>query len=198
MLKALGYSEDNLDDSFLVPLKDCEDCCNAACQEAGSHALEMIQDALVDLWMHTPPIPNQIPSDLPYSTVTVEIGADCGTCSGRFDASSYRHVLHRDLWLSQGAFQTGSSMTSSHEWSGPIKLNPLKGALDQIQGVDIDSFGRLFYKYYGLIRRGLKTKGFVLNMAGRPAIAKYAKGLRRGDPHYDDIVMTIELCLSET
>ena len=51
-------------------------------------------------------------------------------------------------------------------WTAPIKLNYTsdRDVGNCLSGADADSFGKMLYKYYGIIQRDLHNLGFKLSM----------------------------------
>ncbi len=128
--------------------------------EVGLGVLEMMEDALARLLLEAP---NETGSVRHANFCAYPTGKDCSKCVSIFDQHNY---LRKKTWvvkMTPAAFDTGVCI---RDWTAPIRLNCRSDTETGtcVSGADADSFGKVLYKYYGIIQKDLHNLGFKFSM----------------------------------
>ncbi len=139
-------------------------------QEVGLGVLEMVEDALACLLLEAPDETANVRTRgynsraLRPSISEWQIDKDCSKCASIFDKFNYGGDKTWMVKMTPAAFDTDICIRG---WTAPIKLN-CRSDTDIgncISGADADSFGKVLYKYYGIIQEDLHNLGFKFSMS---------------------------------
>lgn len=138
-------------------------------QEVGLGVLELVEDALARLLLEAPDktanvrARGQNPRHSHPRISEWQTDRDCSKCASIFDQYNYLRDKTWMIKMTPAAFDTGICIRG---WTAPIKLN-CRSDTDTgncISGADADSFGKVLYKYYGIIQKDLHNLGFEFSM----------------------------------
>ena len=117
-------------------------------QEVGPEVLEAVEEALVGLLETVPHAKNRAWGLSHHYHSSGEIGVDCQQCSGPFDLKNCCNTKQWKLWMPKTAFET-SICTSS--WNNTVHLSAGRDQTRLVSGADAGNFGKVLYKYHGII-----------------------------------------------
>lgn len=136
-------------------------------QEVGVGVLEMVEDALAHLLLEAPGkaanMKTRGKDPQSWHVSEWQTDRDCSKRASIFDQYNYWRSKTWTIKMSPAAFDTGVCIRG---WTAPIKLNCRSDADigNCLSGADADSFGKVLYKYLGIIQQDLHNLGFKFSV----------------------------------